>query len=442
MDLANPVKLSQQDPRNNPFLNRKPITPQELRAFGLDTNRSSLRIVENFEELRKNPPNMVIAEAKARIKYVQNRFKIQEFKKRFKYVMSLGVYHQLKFDPYKQRKILVPATMKFSKIYKPYLGQDLSEKTLIIWRTGGIGDLLFIQPSLRYLKKQYPDCWIKFSCGPQYQSLVDNWDCIDELLDLPFNVKHLFESDYHATFEGVIERCKQAHDICSYVLFAQWLGLRVPPNQLRPILKTKPDKVEEVKKVLHHWGIAPKNFIVVQIRASSPIRTPSLKFWKEVVDYLHSKGHFTIVTDTPRMKQWLDEFISTLKDPKMCMNFSEHSKTLDCSIALISLAKMVVSTDSSMCHISGALDIPVYGIYGPFPGRIRLSTFRRSMWIDAPSKCSPCYIHGHTPCPHSLKDGSGSCFMNINVPETMDQALEFLKKCEEEDEIQIKNSKA
>ena len=37
-----------------------------------------------------------------------------------------------------------------------------------------------------------------------------------------------------------------------------------------------------------------------------------------------------------------------------------------------------------------------FGIYGPFIGEIRLSTYSKAEWIncETPNKCGPCYIHG------------------------------------------------
>ena len=111
-------------------------------------------------------------------------------------------------------EILKPARMQFKNIYRPYNGQDLTNKTILVTRQGGIGDLLFIQPNLIYLKEKYPSCTIKFACGPQYQSMIEEWDCIDEILDLPFPVDEMFtfNSDYQLVFEGVIERCKEASE--------------------------------------------------------------------------------------------------------------------------------------------------------------------------------------------------------------------------------------
>ena len=190
----------------------KPLSSTVLRGLGI--KREDIKEVANLEELREYPPNIVVAKAAKSLWFVQNHFKKQELKKKNIYVMGLGVFQQLQADPKFGSKFLKPATLKFKNIYCPYLGQDLTGKTLLVFRTGGIGDLLFIQPNLRYLKEKYPDCTIKFACGPQYQSMVETWECVDQVLDLPFALKELRSSDYHALFEGVIERvCENQIDL-------------------------------------------------------------------------------------------------------------------------------------------------------------------------------------------------------------------------------------
>ena len=51
---------------------------------------------------------------------------------------------------------LVPSGEKFSNYYREYNGESLDGKTILIWRNGGIGDIIFIQPIMRYLKFKYP----------------------------------------------------------------------------------------------------------------------------------------------------------------------------------------------------------------------------------------------------------------------------------------------
>ena len=128
-----------------------------MRQFGISPD--NVNHVAKLEDLRKTPPNIVIAEAKKTFGFMQNYFKKQLIKKKSKYVMGLGVFQQLFKDKTKKNvKLLKPASVRFKNVYKPYIGQDVTDKTILVFRTGGIGDLLFIQPNLIYLKQKYPTC--------------------------------------------------------------------------------------------------------------------------------------------------------------------------------------------------------------------------------------------------------------------------------------------
>jgi len=234
----------------------KAVSKSKMRAMGLEPNIKPW--VADFDELRKSPPNIIVAESTDTLKFVQNYFKTQTLKKREKYVMGLGVYQQLHADPrIASKKFLKPAKIKFKNIYRPYKGQDMDNKTLLVFRTGGIGDLLFIQPNLLYLKEKYPTCKIKFACGPQYQSMVETWDCVDEVLDLPFEFKQLVQADYHALFEGVIERCKLSENVNAYNLFTEWLGLNLPDELLVPKQDAKSELVDFCSEKLKEWDVEP-----------------------------------------------------------------------------------------------------------------------------------------------------------------------------------------
>ena len=401
----------------------KPISLTQMRRMGIKPD--AIKYANDFDELRKNPPGIVIAEALKTTGFIQNWFKRQELIKKRKYVMGLGVYQQLHKSEKNGQKILKPAGMKFINSYKPYKGQDVDGKTILVFRTGGIGDLLFIQPNLNYLKSKY-DCHIKFACGPQYQSMVETWDCVDEMLDLPFEAKHLHQSDYHMLFEGVIERCKRSEVVNSYNLFSEWLGLNLPDNLLIPKQEPKDELIDECMKILESWNLQNETFILMQLRASSPIRTPRPEFWLNVINELTDIGHNIVLTDNPRQKEIVDEFIKLTKNPNKVFNFCKHSKSLDYSIAVTKFAKMTLTTDSAFCHIAASMDVPCFGIFGPFPGFIRLKTYPRSAWVDAKKECAPCYIHSQNPCPKAGKDGVSPCYDNINIPKLIERIKDFI----------------
>jgi ADP-heptose:LPS heptosyltransferase len=419
-------------------MNSLPLSPQNAmgpmkapslhtqKQFGIDLEK--MHIWDTLDQLRQNVPGMVIAEASTNLTFLVNYYKKQTLKKKVKYVMSLGLYSRLAtHENAPGKKFLKPAAVKFINIYKPYRGQDLSGKTLLVWRTGGIGDLLFIQPNLLYLKEKYPDCKILFACNLQYQPMLEGWDCIDEILDLPFTLSAMLKADYHVIFEGVIERTHEAERENCYRLFTHWMGLNLPDELLQPKQTAKQECIEEAQSHLDRWGLKDKPFIVIQISASSPIRTPHPNVWKNIINELIERGHNIVLTDSPHKAEMLDQFIATLKDPTKVFNFASLSKTLDISIGLTSLATLVVATDSAFIHIGASLGKPVMGLYGPFPGYIRLDTYPKEKrdWLDCKTNCSPCYQHSPNPCRYS-RDGYSTCYDTINIKEFVDKAEALL----------------
>lgn len=392
--------MNRNNPNESAFYPKK-LSNMELYSLGIASD--NFNTVNTLSELRNSPPNILVVECIRSIKFFQNQFKEQELKKKCKYVMGASIYAQMHYDTRYDLKILKPSSIQFKKIYKPYDGQNLDNKTLLVFRQGGIGDLLFIQPNLIYLKEKYPTCTIKFACGPQYQSMVSEWDCVDEILDLPFLVNEMFRSNYHCLFEGVIERCKEAEEICAYNLFSKWLGLNLSDELLIPKQNANEELVDKCKNILKEENLEEKDFLMIQMTASSPIRTPSSDVWSKLINILTEKGHNILITDSPHKSSDIDYFISKLKNKDKVKNFSKYSTTIADTIAMVSLSKMTIATDSALNHIAESLGIKSFSIMGPFPGKIRFSTYKNNDWIDVyRNECSPCFQHGMQPCKHSI----------------------------------------
>jgi len=198
------------------------------------------------------------------------------------------------------------------------------------------------------------------------------------------------------------------------------MGLDLPDEDLIPQQEPNADLVEECMDILTNWGIRKGEGVVMQLRASSPVRTPSHAWWKVVIDEVNRRGYKVLLTDSPRQTESIDEFISLLENPSMTFNFCQHSISIAHTIALTSLAKGTIATDTALNHIAASLDVPCFGMYGPFPGHIRLKTYPKADYIDAQKSCAPCFIHGHLPCPKANKEGYSPCYDNINIKEAID----------------------
>jgi ADP-heptose:LPS heptosyltransferase len=165
------------------------------------------------------------------------------------------------------------------------------------------------------------------------------------------------------------------------------------------------------------------------LKASSPVRSPSNEVWKKIIDIVLNDGHKIIITDAKHGDDIINHFIDSL-DPKYknkdIFNFAPHSETLDSTIALCSLAKLAIATDSALIHIAASVGIPVLGIYGPFPGEIRMSTYKNCEWVNCKRECAPCFLHSQTPCRNS-KDGYSLCYENLDLNEFKSKLDKIMK---------------
>ena len=110
-----------------------------------------------------------------------------DFQRGHKYVLAEDAESQYRSTVGECMGLSYPIEMA----YRPYQGQDLNNKSILAFRTGGIGDLMFLNPVLRYIKKRYPTCTIKAASGCKQP--LENLPEISELYDMPFDAS-LMES--------------------------------------------------------------------------------------------------------------------------------------------------------------------------------------------------------------------------------------------------------
>lgn len=305
---------------------------------------------------------------------------------------------------------------KFYNIYRPYEGQDLNNKTLLIGRAGGIGDIIYLQPVLMKLKEKYPTCKIHLTHKDRFKQLSEKWECVDKYVPYPPTFKDYVHAHYHVLLYGVVERIEEALDTNLYQLMAKFSGLGdMLLEELQPKLIPNSDIIDECKTILNDMGI--DKFILSQPLSSSENRTPPFGFWKSIYEYVYKISNLPIVLiDNPLRSDYMDKFAEAAGEH--VINFSRHSKNIGYSIAMSSLSELNICPNTAMIPISHGLDHKVLSIHGAFPGYIRWNGSPKHQWIDSTVGCAPCYGNSEDGCNHEPKM---ECFAHINV-------MEFLEK--------------
>jgi len=307
-------------------------------------------------------------------------------------------------------------------IYRKYQGQDLNGKKLMTWRTGGIGDLFFLNPVLRYLKKRYPKSFIRVATGCRQP--LENVPEIDELYDMPFDALLMDEVDYHLMFQGIIEGSseisKRTHAVDMFFSYFNIDSTHFSAEEKRPRLFFTEKEFEWLNNKIKELGIKEDDYVIgFQMETSSPLRNYPKERMKKVIDILSQEQKTKIVLIGTPQHNIIGQFYKSGKNNIIIateFNIRE-------SIILANRYDLIISPDTFMVQVAGALDKPLIGLYGPFPSEVRMKYFKNAIGLDADVVCSPCYKHDFRGC---VKGYPSPCFSQIK-PEDILQAIDYLK---------------
>jgi ADP-heptose:LPS heptosyltransferase len=398
--------------------NKGSNSKKQLRALGLDKNTADKKTT--IKEVLDTTPGMVTVQAERDFVQAIDDYKIQ-VKKNDVLVLPLNVYNASR--RYKEDNSIVysPYRHKFSEYFNRYRGENLDGKRLLVWRSGGIGDIMFSQPIIKYLKEKYPTCHITYATLPRNASLLVSWPkgLLDNGVIIPFPLSILKEHDYHLTFEGSIERCKEAESVNCYDIFQMMANLKFNPLdypiELTPI-KTLYDSMVNIFK--------GTKVIMLQPRATSILRTLPLSMVEELIFKLQKLGLFVGLQDSFATSEKWNSILHNMKsiDQTKILNLSAISKDVAYAVSIGAHVVGGITTDSAFSHILPALGKPVVTIYGPFKGELRMQYYKNADWINTPAEWNecgknPCFFHESEikNCPYVMNGKSPMCMSVIDV---------------------------
>jgi len=327
-------------------------------------------------------------------------------------------------------------TNKFEDYYNQINVNNLPKgKNLLLFRSGGIGDVMFMLPLIKYLKKNF-EATIKAGTTPAYITLLENNPYIDKYLMMPFKLEEMESCDYHLTFEGVIEDIdKEAKTFHAVDLFLKEAGLdftKIPSEDKIPELGLDKNYLRKVESKLSYLKDDMK--IGVQLQSSSPIRTFPLEKLIGVLRELALRGYAIFIfggRNQENLGKHVQKILINFSTPTKIINLATEHVGLRDSIAFAKFMDVIIAPDSSFIHIAGALGVPVVGLYGCFPSLLRMRYYKKAIGIDTNVSCAPSFIHGHSPC---HRGDPPPCFSVISIRNILDAVDHLLEISKIEDE--------
>ena len=394
-------------------INKLGLSRDEFRAFSGPKPNEPQEYIEVM-------PEMVVAKIKHDATLL-NMEKVDRFpvKKGEYYLMRMINFIQL------YNKDRVEPTHFFKKYYKSYKGENLNNKCLFVWvYQSGFGDLLFQQAILRDLKRKYPRVFITFAVPTHQMQFVQSWGTVDRVVSNITSVNHFLNADYHLNFEFVI-RAKKGFEENVDRNFATRASIKdFSKGDAHPQIPVNPEYRRFWIKELDKRKI--KDFIILNYNSGNPMRIPRPKFRIGLLNKLIDQDYNIVFIDSLDKYEEIRKLIRSSKNPKKCFNFIKKSDSIVSSTSLVSLAKCVVSVDTGLAHIATAVGTPLYGIYGPFHGYIRVSTYPDCKWVDSDLECAPCLEHDLENCTNS-KNGYPLCYDKYDQDKMVEEIKTLIK---------------
>jgi len=304
--------------------------------------------------------------------------------------------------------------------------------SILIVRFGSLGDVILTSATVMNLRLNFPGARIIYLTKENYRSVVEMMDTVDEIVTLPETAssrdyvrlllwldKGNFDMivDLHGNYRSWLARkliTAPVKSVYPKARLRRWLSVRrkALPKRWTHTIDIYNQCLEQLGKpvfcrrpILRHPELqlvaeeVPRrsNSVVIAPGAAHPNKQWPVQRFAETAGLIHRSTGSSIVwavtgsdaDDQPTPEGIVPpEALRILKDASL----QELADT-------ISLARLTVSNDSGVGHLSSAVGTPTLVVFGPTHECLGFSPrglFDNVIGVD--EHCRPCSLHGKKPC--------------------------------------------
>lgn len=263
---------------------------------------------------------------------------------------------------------------------------SFKNKVLVTRAMGGLGDILMMTSALTALARKSPKTEVYFATQLQFHKVLKTIE--NE------NIKLLDIND-----ENI--------DVCSYNKWVNWTNCPASRYESKNIKNVKLNRIEIFAKSL---GVSRRYL------KKNSLLTPVFK--NNYEDILWAKNFLLRVNHKSELlvciqpfaadtyRNWPHVFTLVRLLSTFCKVFVLHNSSIDEQFnenvfvinesvgrasALIELSNYSVVLDSSLLHISAALNVPTIAIFGAISGKTRTQHYKNVMLLNPDKSNFPCY---------------------------------------------------
>lgn len=311
-----------------------------------------------------------------------------------------------------QKKLIATIEEKFTTDIH---NVDLNDKSVLVMRYGGIGDIISSLFGIAELKRKYPRVTIGYLCSPSYAPILTQFrNLIDGTANVIVSYNNIKDFKYFVLLDDVVESDPRNQTMSIQDLYAEHLGIKIQDDTL--------EHIQSISSLTNPKGF-PRRGIGIQYTSNAPIRNYDIDNICNVINRLveiYPGKHIYLLG---RANDYVPaQYIQSKTEGRVFVNgCGGQELSLIQEMELVSELEVVLAPDSAMLHIAGVCNTPMVGLFGPFPSKLRISKYNNAIGIDGQASCSPCFRH----FPQNwCKYNSGSCMcLNSITPETIVDAI-------------------
>jgi lipopolysaccharide heptosyltransferase II len=363
---------------------------------------------------------------------------------------------------------LLAGLRPFSDTNKPIDNRRITK--ILVFESGGIGDLLRVFPVIETLHDNFPDALLSVVVSPASAGLLELFPKREIIFDIFFFDAHSIHKSFFKKMSFLLLLRKKHFDLIYAA--SRGAGMREleimvfiigAPNRIGfskdnigafhtvradfdyslPILRQNLSLLErcglnvtehEIKlqipekdKIYAHrvLGDNDKPVISIDPTATWMARYAMWPFENYIMLVRETAKNFncTIILLGDKKSRRYNDAICKESNIKSVINMSGKT-TISQAAALIQQSNLFIGNDSGLLHIADALSIPSIGIFGPTSPEQVLTSGKNSIVIKKNIPCSPCYVHQHD---FEAKCQVRTCLKEIKVSDVMDAIDKILK---------------
>lgn len=339
-------------------------------------------------------------------------------------------------------------------------------KNILIIQTAFLGDLVLTTPLIREVYKKYNPCKVSVLVNKGSEDILKNNPYIHKIISLDkskikksiiqflkfayklkeemFDIVISPHFSYRSSIISFLTRSKirigyqesgfsilhtkkvsrptkGIHEVDK--LFGLIYKKEEYPKEKRPEIFFNDNTIQQTKEYLKKNHLFPSNFIVFSPSSVwETKRMPEEKFI-ELAKLILENTNYSIVITGSKKDLHLSKKIETNLSNNRVINTTAETDLISLA-CLISLAKAIVSNDSSPVHFASAFNIPTIAIFGATVTDFGYTPLSEKHYIAEVKglECRPCGIHGGNRCPQK----HFSCMLKQDVSDIFNNLKNYL----------------